>query len=142
MQRDLSSQIKLARAIAPVAAVTDNTPFVSQIVDVQGFDSLTCVGLVGSLADADVVLTFLMEEGDDSGLSDAAAVADADLIGTELGMAPLFSDDNKTFKIGYKGSKRYCRLTITPSGNTGNIFLSALWIKGHPRTLPQSTQVV
>lgn len=142
MQRDQFSYIKWSRGISPVAAVTDNTPFVSQIIPVAGFDSLTFLGMVGSLADADVVLTVLMEEGDDSGLSDAAAVADSDLIGTELGAAPLFSDDNKTFKLGYKGSKAYVRVTVTPSANTGNIFLAGGWLQGHPRRVPQTTQVV
>lgn len=140
--RDLFSTYKASSAINPAAAVTDNTAYVSSIVDTLNFDSLVFQGQVGSVADADVVLTVLMEEGDASNLSDAAAVADNDLIGTELGAAPLFSDDNKTFKLGYKGTKRYVRVTITPSANSGNIFLSAMWIQGHPRTLPQATQKV
>ena len=83
------------------------------------------------------------KRGDDSGLSDAAAVADADLIGTEAGASFLFSDDNKVFKIGYKGTKRYVRVTITPANNgAGNIYPAGVWIKGHPRTLPKTSQLV
>lgn len=140
--RDMSSFITPARGISPAAATTDNTAYVSQIADTYDHDSLTFIGLLGSLADADVTFTVLVEEGDDSGLSDAAAVADADLIGTELGATFLFSDDNKVFKIGYKGMKRYVRVTITPAANSGNIFLAGVWIKGHPRTLPKTSQVV
>lgn len=141
MLRDLSSYIKPSRALAPVAAVTDNTAFVSEILDTQDFDSATFVGVFGSIADADCTFTVLVEDGNVSNLSDNAAVADADLIGVEA-MSLTFASDNKAFKIGYKGSKRYVRVTITPASNSGNIFLAGVWIQGHPRTIPQTTQVV
>ena len=69
----------------------------------------------------------------------AAAVADADLLGTEALASFIFSDDNKCFKLGYIGSKRYTRLTITPSGNSGTpsgALLSAVAILGHPQIAP------
>lgn len=132
-----------SRGLSPVVAGTDNTPYVSQIADTYDHDSLTFVGLIGANTDADATFTVLVEEGDDSGLSDAAAVADADLIGTEAAASFLFSDDNKVFKIGYKGTKRYVRVTITPANNgAGNIYLAGVWIKGHPRTLPKTSQLV
>lgn len=140
MLRDLSSQIRCSRGLSPAAAITDNTAQVSQIADTLNGDSLVFAWIYGSIADADVTFTVLVEEGDNSALSDAAAVADADLIGTEIGAAPLFSDDNKVFKIGYKGKKRYVRCTLTPANNTGNIFVASIIIQGHHRTLPQSTQ--
>lgn len=142
MQRDLCTGVELARGISPAAAVTDNTAVVSSICDTAGFDSVFFAGQLGSIADADATFTVLFEEGDASDLSDNTAVADADLVGTEAGAQFLFSDDNKTFKIGYKGMKRYVRLTITPAANSGNFFVSGVWVKGHPRTLPKSTQIV
>jgi hypothetical protein len=69
-------------------------------------------------------------------------VADAYLLGTELGAAPDFDDDNKVGKIGYIGPKRYVRVTITPANNTGNIFLAGVWVQGVPRTAPQAAQIV
>lgn len=143
MQRDLASHIKAIRGLSPVAAGTDNTAYVSQIANVAGFDSLTWLTLIGANTDADATFTMLMEEGDESDLSDAAAVADSDLIGTEAGASFLFSDDNKVSKLGYKGSKQYVRVTITPANNAaGNIFIAGCWLLGHPRTVPQSTQLV
>jgi hypothetical protein len=149
---DLHNRIKATRGISPAAAVTDNTPFVSQIVDTNDFNSVEFVGLLGSIADADVTFTVLVEDGDAANLSDAAAVADQYLLGTEAGTvtagaavtgaAPGFADDNKTFKIGYIGPKRYVRVTITPAANTGNIFLAGVWILGNPKRTAQSTQVV
>jgi hypothetical protein len=34
--------------------------------------------------------------------------------------------DNKIFKIGYRGSKRYCRLTITPASNAAAATVGAV----------------
>lgn len=141
MPRDLFSEVKCSRGISPAAATTDNTAYVSQIVDTQNFDSTLFVGQLGSVADADATLTVLVEDGNVSNLSDNAAVADEYLIGVEA-MGLNFDSDNKTFKIGYKGLKRYVRVTITPASNTGNIFLAGVWIQGHARTSPQTTQVV
>lgn len=59
-----------------------------QIIDRQGYDSLTYLIATGSIADADVTFTVLLEEGDAANLSDAAAVADADMISQTPGVAP------------------------------------------------------
>lgn len=141
MMRDLHNQIKCSLAEPPVAAVTDNTAFVSTILDTAGFSSAEFVGILGTITDADATFTVLVEDGNDSGLSDAAAVDDLHLLGVEA-MGLDFADDNKVFKIGYVGPKRYVRVTVTPANNVGNIFFAAVWIQGHPRVLPQSTQVV
>lgn len=141
MLLDMHNKIKASRGISPVAAVTDNTAFVSQIVDVKDFGSVEFVGLFGALADADATFTVLVEDGNASNLSDAAAVDDAYLLGVEA-MGLQFDSDNKTFKIGYVGPKRYVRVTVTPVNNSGNVFLAGIWLQGHPRMGPQSTQVV
>ena len=49
--RDLCNNIHPVRAIAPGAAVIDNTPFVSAIIDTKGYESLTFLIAAGSLAD-------------------------------------------------------------------------------------------
>ena len=79
----------------------------------------------------------LFEDGDAANLSDAAAVADADLLGTEALASFQFDDDNEVRKIGYIGNKRYCRVTITPAGNAaGNIFIAGVWLLGRPNSRP------
>jgi hypothetical protein len=123
--RDLISKIDVRAAITPVV-ITDNTASVSAIIDRRGFDSLAFLITLGTLSDADATLTALMEEGDDSGLSDAAAVADGDLNGTEALASATFADDGECRKIGYVGNKRYVRLTLTPAANTGNIPVAAV----------------
>ena len=135
--RDLMNSIHVKRAISPVV-VTDNTAQVSQIIDTLGHDSLTFAIALGALSDADATAVVLIEDGDAANLSDAAAVADSQLIGTELLAGFQFDDDNECRKIGYAGFKRYVRLTIRRATNTGNIPVSALAILGHPQSAPTS----
>src|SRR6185295_3263129 len=138
--RDLFNNVALRRAMSPVAAGTDNTAYVSQIIDMQGWRSLLWAILIGTNTDADATFTVLVEEGDAANLSDAAAVDDKDLLGTEAGASFTFTHDDSVRKIGYKGRKRYCRLTITPAGNnSGNIFIASAAILGHPAAAPEDT---
>lgn len=133
--RDLLNTLDFKRGLSPVAAVTDNTAFVSQILDMQGLSSALFLILTGSLADADATFVVFAEEGDAANLSDAAAIDDANLNGTEALAGFIFSDDNKVFKLGLtRGGKRYKRVTITPAANTGNAFVAGAWI-----TSPQLT---
>lgn len=133
--KDLHNNINLKRVISPVS-VADNTAQVGQIIDRQGYDSLEYVIATGSLADADATFTVLLEEGDVSNMSDAAAVADANLLGTEALASFIFSDDDKVFKLGYKGYKRYTRMTITPANNASAGLISAIAILSHPSSTP------
>lgn len=127
MLKDYHNSIDVKRAISPVS-VGDNTATVSEIIDLQGYGSLEFLIATGSLADADATFTTLVEHGDVSNLSDAAAVADTELLGTEAEASFIFSDDNKVYKIGYRGIKRYVRLTITPANNASAALLSAVAI--------------
>jgi hypothetical protein len=140
MQKDLHNNILCKRGISPAAAVTDNTAFVSQILDTANAAVNEFIGIAGAIADADVTFTVLVEESDAANMSGATAVADADLLGVEA-MGLQFDSDDKTFKIGYIGSKRYIRVTITPANNTGNIFLAGVWVQAGLRKPPFATQI-
>lgn len=139
--KDLMSLIDVKRVISPVS-VSDNTAQVGQIIDRKGFDSLTYLIALGSIADADATFTVLLEEGDQSNLSDAAAVADADLIGTETLAGFQYDSDNKCRKLGYKGSKRYTRMTITPSGNASAALFSCVAVLGSASLSPTANPPV
>ena len=129
--KDLFNSVHLVRAISPVS-VADNTAQVSQIIDRRGFDSAMFAIAIGSVADADVTFAVLLEDGDAANLSDAAAVPDANLLGTEALAGFQFDDDNEVRKLGYIGNKRYLRLTVTPAGNASAAVLSAVAVLGHP----------
>ncbi|HXJ00566.1 MAG TPA: hypothetical protein VNH44_05040 [Micropepsaceae bacterium] len=135
--RDLFDNVTVARAIAPVS-VSDNTAQVGQVIDRQGYSSLTFGICAGSLADADATFTVLVEHGDTANLSDAAAAPDSDLLGTEALASFTFADDNATRKIGYQGAKRYVRLTITPANNASAALFGAVAILGHAQLAPTS----
>lgn len=122
---DLMNMIDVKRVIAPVS-VSDNTAQVGQIIDIQGNESLTYIINVGSVADADATFAVLLEESDASDMTGAAAVDDKDLIGTEALASFQFDSDNKVFKLGYKGAKRYTRLTITPANNASAAVFGAI----------------
>lgn len=134
--RDLMNNIYPKPVIAPAAAAqTDNTAIVGTAIDRAGFDSLTYVILTGTLADADATFTVLLEESDVSG-SGYTAVDDKDLIGTEALAGFTFAADGACRKLGYKGGKRWTRLTVTPANNTGNVPIGAIAILGHPSSAP------
>jgi hypothetical protein len=139
--RDLYNNIEVRRAESPIAAAqTDNTAIVTEIIDMRGWKSMVWAVALGTLADADVTATILMEHGDNSALTDAAAVPDAEMDPTEAIMAFDFADDDSVRKMGYKGEKRYVRLTITPVGNTGNFPIAAIAIMGDPDERPTTAQ--
>ncbi|WP_018265544.1 hypothetical protein [Methylosinus sp. LW4] len=135
MRRDLANRINLKPAIQPVV-VTDNTPQASAIIDTAGYESLTFAIETGTLADADATFAVTMEHGDDAALADTAAPAATDLIGTTALASFTFAADGACRKIGYIGTKRYVRMTITPSNNTGNAPLAAIAILGDAKSRP------
>jgi len=136
--RDLHNNIDPKRAISPQAARTDNTPIVSEILDMQGAEAAELIIQLGANTDTNATFAVLIEDADISDMTGAAAVPDAQLLGTEAQAGfTAADDDNKVKKIGYIGNKRYVRATITPSGNdSGNIFLSATWLRGFLRNMP------
>jgi hypothetical protein len=142
--RDLLNNIQFKRGLSPVASAADNTALVSQIIDRLGYDSAGFVIATGALPDADATFTVLIEEGDVSNLSDAAAVADADLIAQDPSSATApeaqasftFAADDNIRKIGYRGTKRYLRCTITPAANASASLLCVIGVLGNAEIKP------
>ncbi|MCE9566354.1 MAG: hypothetical protein K8U57_30390 [Planctomycetes bacterium] len=141
MRQDLHNNIQVLSVFDPIDLGTGNTAKVGEIIDRQNAQGVEFIIQTGSLADSDATFTVLVEDGDDSGLSDNAAVDDTQLLGTEAGAAFIFSDDNKIAKIGYIGYKRYVRLTVTPANNTGAVLISACAILHGLRGAPNTTQL-
>lgn len=133
--RDQASLLNPVTALAP-AAVGDNTAAVGAIIDRSGFDSLTYVINLGSIADANCTFAVKVEEGNASNLSDAADAAAASLIGTVTLAGFQYDSDNKTRKLGYVGNKRYTRITITPSGNSSDALIGCVAVLGNPALAP------
>lgn len=104
------------------------------IIDLQGFESLTYVVNTGIVTDAGTAsgFSFEVQESDTTADTDFTAVADADLLGLESALTVTSdTDDEKLIgSIGYKGDKRYVRIVAT--GTTGtDAAVSVAAIKGH-----------
>jgi len=137
--RDQMNELHFKRAISPVSSA-DSTALTGEVIDLQGYAACTFVIATGSIGDADATFAVEVQECDTSGGS-YTAVADANLIGTEALAGFIFSDDNKCFKVGYQGSKRYVKIVITPTGNSGTpsaALLAAVAVLGHPNRAPTS----
>ncbi len=133
--RDGINSVHPVVAIAPQVATGDSA-LVSSIINIADYNALSFFILLGTLADAGFTTVVLVEHGDAADLSDAAAVPDDMLVGTEVLAAFTQADDGETRKIGYLGGKQYVRLTITPTGNSGNLPVAAMALLGHPRHGP------
>lgn len=137
---DLYNNLLPARAISPIADSSDNTALVSQILDCQGYETVMLLILIGNLADAAATFTVLVEDGDESDLSDNAGVADANINPTEAIMSFDQADDNSVRRMEIRPVKRYLRATITPAANAAEAFFCACWLRGNARHKPVTAQ--
>jgi len=142
MKRDMHNAVdnKVALKIQQIAS---DTTTAGEIIDLgasgEVFDSLEFLVQTGTVTDGDY--TVLIQHGDESNLSDAANVADADLLGTEAGASfSADTDDDKTSKIGYRGAKRYVRLSIVSTNTSSGAYIGAQALLGHPLDTPKSDQ--
>jgi hypothetical protein len=135
--RDLHNVVEPRVSTGVIRQTNSSSAVVGSIIDLQGYDSCEFVIVTGALTDTNATFAVTMDEGNVSNLSDAAAVAAADLLGTYAGASFTFADDNAVKKIGYKGSKRYVRLTVTPTSNdAGNLDMGVVCLLGNPMKIP------
>lgn len=135
--REIHNTLHVVPLIAPIAARTDNAAIVSSIIDLAGYNAAEFVIITGTNTDTNATFAVTVDAGDVANLSDAAAVAASQLVGTLAQASFQFDDDVECRKIGYIGTKRYVRVTVTPSGNdSGNIFISGVAVLGYPATGP------
>lgn len=132
MEKDLHSNIDDRVAMDP-QAISTNTTTVGNIIDTVGYESLEFLITMGTITDGAYAL--LLEEGDDSGLSDAAAVPAAETLGALTGFAD--TDDDSVKRVGSIGKKRYQRLSIVSTGvTTGVNMAQAVAVLGDPKRAP------
>lgn len=121
-------------ALGLSATLSGTTKSEGDWIDMQGFESLTFVVSTGAVTDAGTAsgFAFTVEEGDDTTDAGATAVADADLIGVESDLTVTDDADDSVIvgSIGYRGGKRYVRMTAL--GTTGtDADVNVVAIKGH-----------
>lgn len=97
------------------------------IIDLAGYEGALVICGCGAIT---VDMTFQLMHGDESDLSDAAAVPDGDLVGTEPTLEA--DNDNEVKQFSYVGNKRYLRVDTT--AGTGDGWAAIL--KHAPRHAP------
>ena len=109
-------------------SITTNTTTVGNIIDTRGYEALEYYIISGSISDG--AYAILIEEGNESDLSDATTVADNELLGTLANAGFTDADDATVKRIGYIGAKRYVRISIVSTGVTSGGTFSALAVQG------------
>jgi len=111
-----------------VQAISTDTTTTGAIIDTKDYDRGIVFTLLCS-AYTDGTYTPLLEEGDDSGLSDATAVPDANLIGTEAGAAlsAVDAEGSTLNSLGAFGTKRYLRLSIVSTSTSTGATVGAVF---------------
>lgn len=99
------------------------------IIDTQGFESVEFVVPTGTVSAGDV--TPALQEGDDSGLSDAATVSSDNTIGSLVTLDAA----NGITRVGYVGKKRYVRLNAV-TDNSANLQVGGIVILSNPHSAP------
>ena len=114
--RDGSSEIKVISAF-PYTNIGSATTTAGTVIDTRGFDSLTfAIHVTTNSAAGGSTLYPLLEDDDAVGMGTLETVAAADLVGTIAGATFAITDDDTTKKIGYRGKKRFVRLSIVTTG--------------------------
>lgn len=134
---DIHNNIKYVVAVQPYDPSATGTK-TGIVIDRLGFDSVEFVHAVGAIAATNFSATPVIFEGSVTGT--LTSVADGDLIGTEtLGKLSGGTCDNKTGKIGYRGTKRYVRMDLIVAGAATG-FHAGICALGGAAKGPQSTQ--
>lgn len=128
---DLHSNID-SRIVLLNRFINISTTTAGEIIDTSGFESIEYVIQSGIITDG--VFAILLEEGDDAGLSDAAAVSSDETLGSLTGFDNTLADT--TIRIGSIGKKRFQRLSLVVSGASSGGAFTATAILGHPHTAP------
>ena len=119
--RDGFSDKRVEAALASTAIGSDTTT-VGNIIDTADYD-MGVAFFVDVSAYTDGTYTLLFEDGDDSGLSDAATVPDEKIIGQAVSLtaatAGAFAGN------GLFSTRRYVRLSVVSTGVSTGATLSA-----------------
>lgn len=132
-RQDIKNSIDVAHSLAPAARTADAN---GAGVDLANFDAAAVVIHHGAWTDG--THTFEVQEADDDGSGSPdtwAAVADADLDGTEPAVSDATADDTTTV-IGYHGVKRHLRVVVTTSGTTTGAVYGATVVRAKGRVKP------
>lgn len=133
---DIHNTTEVRRAISAMRQTNSDSAITSQIIDMSGYDVCEFYMSTGACTDANATVAVTLAESDASNMSGSNSVAAADRLGSLPAIAAA-SDDDKVYKFGYKGSKRYIQVTVTPTGNdSGNLDISMVAVLSGAKKQP------
>jgi len=119
----------------PISNIASDTTTVGATIDALGFAELLLVLFSGTLTDGDYDYDFY--HGDESDMSDEAAVASSDIIGGSLpDWEDHTADDNKVVTVAVRCRKRYFRIKIVSTNTSSGGYLGAIVLKGRADNPP------
>lgn len=131
-------EFKAVRSISPVAIGTTGTGQTGKIVDrrptasgvTTNYRRIAFVFDYGTITATNAAYTVVVKEGDVTGTM--VSIADSDLDGTEAGVVPIAaasrtsgSNKNVSFRLCYKGTKRYVQVSKMSSTVTATTPVAA-----------------
>lgn len=115
IRKDLHNNVEQVNALN-CAAISSSTTTAGNIIDLQGYGAAEFVIQLGVRTDG--TYTVVLEEGNNSGLSDAAVVDSANVFGS----LPVLNASNQVKRVGYRvGAKRYVRLSLVSTSVTSGV---------------------
>jgi hypothetical protein len=131
---DHSSEIKIVHSVPPAVHTASAT--VGAIIDTQGYESCTFVVHIGVAINGS--FTVLLEEDEAAGFGSSSVLGSAERIGALPTLAA--ADENKVFRVGTVGKKRYQRLTLTEGSANSAGVVGVTCILAHAKEIPTSAQ--
>ncbi|HYV18614.1 MAG TPA: hypothetical protein VFC25_06265 [Verrucomicrobiae bacterium] len=133
MKGPIIQATKLQSAVTPTAGAAGATNINGSIIDMAGFDACLIAVHFGAIV-AGALTSIKAQQGDDSGLSDAADVA-----GSSVTVAD--TDDDKVFYIDVRPRKRYLRLVVSRATQNATVCASYLQYDAHDEPSAQLAAV-
>ncbi len=113
--------------------ITSDTTTLGAIIDTAAFEGLEFLLQSGTITDGTYAIS--LQDGEESNLSDAAAVDSELVLGSE-DAAFVAADDDTVKRIGYIGKKRFVRLSIVSASTTTGGEFSSVALLASPHHAP------
>lgn len=136
MEHSLHHKVKAVSAMDS-NTINSATTTDGNAIDTLGYESLEYIVQTGTVTTAGTV-SVLLEESDTSFTGETTVPAEENLGGANVVI--VAADDDKVFRCGSIGKKRYQRIAIVTAG-TNNFIVAIVGVLGHPKNAAVAEQV-
>lgn len=129
MEYDLHNSV-LQKVALDIQDISTDTTTVGNIIDTLGFESIEFIASIGPTNAG--TYTVILEDGDDSGLGDAAVI-DSELV---IGALPVLDTADTAERVGTITKKRFVRLSLLSAGSSLVNLLGSTAVLSNAHTRP------